>query len=266
MKKLFSLTTAIIMMLTLAVPAFAAENNLNAELRAAYNNIVSYAEEGRIPLEMTYDEFVSLYDGGSISDFENSFYDVLEPIPNSPVPASGSNAYYYNTGLSCPDEADYSRSNLLDVVERGDIIYEAAGLGGITGHIAIVEDVITDSRGNPEYIRLIEAIDDGVVRSILDDTRYLYRLATVMYVRGASDDDIDNAIDFCIGELGADYELDFQKDTEAGQDGWYCSELVWAAYKNQGIDIEVSGNGEPGVTPRDIKNSSLTIDRDVTFS
>lgn len=266
MKKLFSLATAIIMMLTLVVPAFAAENNLNTELRTAYNNIVSYAEEGRIPLEMTYDEFVSLYDGGNVSDFEASFYDVLEPIPNYPVPASGSNAYYYDTGLSCPDEADYSRSNLLDVVERGDIIYEAAGALGITGHIAIVEDVITDRYGNPEYIRLIEAIDRGVVRSILDDMRYLQRLATVMYVRGASDDDIDNAIDFCIGELGAGYKIDLQKDTEPGQADWYCSELVWAAYKNQGIDIEVSGNGEPGVTPRDIKNSSLMVERDVTFS
>lgn len=152
MKKLFSLATAIIMMLTLVVPAFAAENNLNTELRTAYNNIVSYAEEGRIPLEMTYDEFVSLYDGGNVSDFEASFYDVLEPIPNYPVPASGSNAYYYDTGLSCPDEADYSRSNLLDVVERGDIIYEAAGALGITGHIAIVEDVITDRYGNPDIL------------------------------------------------------------------------------------------------------------------
>lgn len=66
--------------------------------------------------------------------------------------------------------------------------------------------------------------------------------------------------------MGAGYKIDLQKDTEPGQADWYCSELVWAAYKNQGIDIEVSGNGEPGVTPRDIKNSSLMVERDVTFS
>ena len=39
-----------------------------------------------------------------------------------------------------------------------------------------------------------------------------------------------------------------------------CSQLVWAAYKNQGVDIECNGGpgGEPGVTPHDItENSSM---------
>ncbi|MBQ9862641.1 MAG: hypothetical protein IJM28_01905, partial [Lachnospiraceae bacterium] len=58
--------------------------------------------------------------------------------------------------------------------------------------------------------------------------------------------------------LGKKYSLDFAKDTSSSEKDWYCSELVWAAYKNQGIDIEVAGNGEPGVTPRDLRNSSLT--------
>jgi len=38
---------------------------------------------------------------------------------------------------------------------------------------------------------------------------------------------------------------------------WYCSELVWAVYYNLGIDIETTNLiNEPGITPRDIKNSS----------
>lgn len=85
-----------------------------------------------------------------------------------------------------------------------------------------------------------------------------------MHVTDASSDNIANAVAFCCNELGASYRLDFQKDTEAGQTDWYCSELVWAAYKSQGIDIEVSGNGEPGITPRDIKNSSKTSKRAVS--
>ena len=46
--------------------------------------------------------------------------------------------------------------------------------------------------------------------------------------------------------------LDFAKDYDSDEEDWYCSELVWAAYKNQGYNIEKSGLSEPGVTPRDI--------------
>lgn len=52
--------------------------------------------------------------------------------------------------------------------------------------------------------------------------------------------------------------IDFKKNTSYYEKDWYCSELVWAAYYNQGIDIEKTGINEPGVTPRDIRDSSKT--------
>lgn len=263
MKKLFAFLLACTMVFSLSATAFAADSEQpeNHNLYTAYNNIVSYAEAANVPLDMSYEEFAALYNGENISDFENSFYEVIQPPTRSS--SSGSGKYYYNTGTSCPAEATYSKYNLLDVVQKGDIIFEAAGGFGITGHIAIVEGIYTNSNGD-KYIRLVEAIDIGVVRSILDDTRYDDKDVTVMRVSGATKDNINNAVRFCTGELGAKYFIDFQKDTEAGQDDWYCSELVWAAYKNQGIDIEVSGNGEPGITPRDIRNSSKTINRTIS--
>ena len=62
---------------------------------------------------------------------------------------------------------------------------------------------------------------------------------------------------FCSIQLNKKYQLDFAKDTSSNELDWYCSELVWAGYMGQGIDIEYRHwtglRGEPGVSPRDIK-------------
>lgn len=80
-----------------------------------------------------------------------------------------------------------------------------------------------------------------------------------MRVSGATSDIINEAVQFCRGEIGSSYILDLAKNTSSNETDWYCSELVWAAYKNQGIDIEVGGlHGEPGITPHDILGSSKT--------
>ena len=100
----------------------------------------------------------------------------------------------------------------------------------------------------------------GVVRSCLDDTRADDKIVTVLRVRGATKEQIDGAVDFCISQLGKPYVCDLGKDFSPKQDDWYCSELAWAAYYNQGIDIECQTEGEPGVSPRDIRESEKTFE------
>lgn len=103
-------------------------------------------------------------------------------------------------------------------------------------------------------IRIIEAINQGVVRSILDDSRVDDKDVSIYRVSDASSSDKDDAVAFCWGEFGSSYILDFSKDKSSSETDWYCSELVWAAYYNQDIDIETTVFlNEPGVTPRDIK-------------
>lgn len=253
-------------------------------LEQAYTNVMFYAEKNGIDLNMTFNDFLNNYEGGSVALYEQSYYSVLRPdsvaerigrgelnselfdwidigygaerqSSSSSSSSNKSGGYYYNTGTSCPSKATYSKYKLLSNVKKGDIIFEAAGGFGITGHIAIVEGIYTRSGGG-QYIRVIEAIDKGVVRSILDDTRIDERKGTVLRVKSASTTTINRAVSFCVGELGSKYNLDFAKDTSSAETDWYCSELVWAAYKNQGIDIEVGGINEPGITPRDIKRSN----------
>ena len=261
-KKLVSLALAAVMVTGMSVTAFASETQTDTGLQTAYENIMSYAEEHGIDLNMTYDDFLSNYNGQSVQSYEQSYYPVFVSPTVENTRSSGSsgsgNTYYYNTGYSCPSEANYSKYNLIDVVKKGDVIYEANGGFGITGHIAIVDGIYTKSDGS-KYIRIIEAIDVGVKRGILDDTRVDDKAVTILRVSGATSDNITEAVKFCRGEVGSSYNLDLGKDTSSDETDWYCSELVWAAYKNQGIDIEVGGShGEPGVTPHDILNSSKT--------
>lgn len=293
--KLVTLALVLALCIT-ALPAENAQASTKTQLQAAYERVMNYAGENGIVLGMTYEDFRAGYQGQGIAKYEQSYYNALvvtsiivpgddsEPVADNSVEAlvprlaqkridlggaavqsassssssssSGGSKYYYNTGTSCPASATYSKYKLLSVVQKGDIIFEANGGLGITGHIAIVEGIYTRSDGT-KYIRLIEAIDKGVVRSILDDTRCDDKAVTILRVKSVTSTQINNAVSFCVGELGSKYSLDFAKDTSSSETDWYCSELVWAAYKNQGIDLEVtSGINEPGITPRDIKRSS----------
>lgn len=73
---------------------------------------------------------------------------------------------------------------------------------------------------------------------------------TVLRVKKAKASQINKAVNFCIKQLNKKYSLDFKHDTKSSEKDWYCSELVWAAYKNQGINIETTGRlNEPGITP-----------------
>lgn len=227
----------------------------------AYENVIDYAYANNITLDLSLETFIKEYESSNFTDvteYENTYYKILERPQTTIDPrSSGSSKWYYNTGTSLPQAANYSKYNLLNTVKKGDIIYESQGGFGITGHTAIVEGKYYSSAYQQYYIRVIEAIDKGVVRSVLDDSRIVDRDSSVLRGVGASDTVASNATDFCIEQLGKGYMLDFKKDTNPNEPDWYCSELVWAGYYIQGIDIETTGiYNEPGITPRDINNSS----------
>jgi cell wall-associated NlpC family hydrolase len=63
------------------------------------------------------------------------------------------------------------------------------------------------------------------------------------------------AIAFARSQLGKPYQPEFNriKDPSPDSEEWYCSELVWAAYYNQGIDLD--SDGGLSVWPSDIAES-----------
>lgn len=227
----------------------------------AYENVINYAAKNNIPLDLSLETFVEEFESSHVTDlteYENTYYKIFENPQTIVAPrSSGSGKWYYNTGTLLPQAANYSKYNLLDTVKKGDIIYESKGGFGITGHTMIVEGKYYSSNYKQYYIRVVEALNVGVVRSVLDDSRVDQKDSHVLRVKGASDTIASNALDFCIGQLGKAYMIDFKKDTSPDEPDWYCSELVWSGYYKQGIDIETTGTyNEPGITPRDIYNSS----------
>jgi hypothetical protein len=231
------------------------DSNDELTLKNEYDKILNYAKNNNIKLDMTYEQFIKNYKESNyknIEEYSKSYYSILNPQLESND--KGRDAWYYNISTYLPNNAepDYSKYNLLDTVEVGDIIYEKNGFYGLTGHIAIIEGIYTQH--NKTYIRIVEAIGDGVVRSVLDDTRVDDQKVSIYRVDDASAYNKYKALQFCINQIGDAYSLDLAKDTSSSEIDWYCSELVWAGYFNRGYDIETDGYlNEPGITPRDIK-------------
>lgn len=228
--------------------------------QAALEDAYQVLTETHPELDMSYDDFVNEYEllnEPDVDTYLNSYDDVLVTPLASPDP----NAWYYNTGTSLPRRATYSNYGLLHSAKKGDLIYEGNGGFGITGHIAMVEGIFYSTTYDQFYIRLIEATSKGVCRGVLDDTRVDDKDVSLLSVKassGVTEKIKNSAVAFCISQLGKDYRLDLAHDTSASEMDWYCSELVWAAYKRQGIDLEVIPwpyENESGITPHDLLHS-----------
>ncbi len=99
--------------------------------------------------------------------------------------------------------------------------------------------------GNNEFI---EAVPDKGVWitnfSVYSTWAKNFRFA---YVKGVSEKQRNAAVDFAMSQLDKSYQyknssffhfIGLRKDNSSESKEWYCSELVWAAYYNQGIDID----------------------------
>lgn len=169
----------------------------------------------------------------------------IEYIVDGIEPYSVGSQWYDNIGTSSPQlpcAASYSKHNILSTVSKGDIVEETSGgIASVTGHIAIVQGKYWDSTYKQYYIRTVEAGIDGVVYGVLDDDRYDFRGVNVYYVSSATSTQKSNAVTFCVNQLGKNYALDIPVMTscnyKSDTTNWYCSELVWAAYYNQNINL-----------------------------
>ncbi len=157
---------------------------------------------------------------------------------------------WYGIGTSLPHPVNYSNSDLLKFLKPGDLIFERAGSYGYSGHSAIVEGIFYDSRYNQEYIRIIEAMPEyNVSRGLLTPNRFDDRKTSVSRLTGASEEQINGIIDFCISQLNKPYNVSHYMDSSPDSPNWYCSELIWAALKSQGMDFH---HGSFYVCPEDI--------------
>lgn len=124
--------------------------------------------------------------------------------------------------------------------EAGDIIYSA---DSITGHSGLIIDADT----------IIESRADGVN---LWPNKWTSRYTQIKACRvsRATTEMKRRAINYSIDQLGEPYNWNFFNKWATTT--WYCSQLCWRAYYEQGIDLEY---GNPFViTPADLIKSSET--------
>jgi len=246
------------------------------ELLEAYVVILDYAVSIGIRLEhLSFELFQEAHELSghlSVNAFVEEYLDALrlqaveafDEIPLDPF-WGGPLAYYYDTGLWLPAQATYGRYSLLPNIRKGDIIHEdAGGPFGLLGHSAIVEGKFFCTSRRIFFVRLIESIEIGVVRSILDDRRIDDRIGSVLRVTNATTTQIHSAVQFTVEQLGKPFPVISSarpwhligRNAAANSTTWYCSELVWAAYLHQGINID--GNTSGTVWPRNIRDHSST--------
>lgn len=210
---------------------------------------------------------------------ENTYFEEINNNESGSI-GSGDNGRYRGTGDSLPFEVDYSDLNMLETVKKGDIFFDSQGsvlAGRNYYHVAIVEGIFYDEGRGQDYIRVIESYSDsnpsanGVTRGILCPERFNYGTSALLRVKNATEAQINGAVSFAINQLGDGYNLSDamgapfgtgKKHTDSdSKNSWYCSELVWAAYHEQGIELDIDDNDNGGsfVFPTEIRDSENTF-------
>lgn len=157
----------------------------------------------------------------------------------------------------------------LSLLEKGDVIVmrgvkkKADLIGGLFPgywhHSAVYV-------GNGQ---MVEAWTDGVRTLGVSSTHTaseaaIYRVATSYWVKQA-------AVNFMLNQVGKPYDwgwLWWPGSKSVNSYYWYCSELNWAGYKKQGVDIDANpgyhwmfwNNVAPGELPDD--GNTYYVDRD----
>jgi hypothetical protein len=124
----------------------------------------------------------------------------------------------------------------------GDMLYDSNGFLGF-GHVGIYI-------GNGEVVEAEKF--GGVQRKPIKTWDYPNRKNVYILRVDCSDEIKEAAISFAEAQVSKPYDMNWrQKDPDPNSLSWYCSELVWAAYYNQGINIEYTPDSS-AVTPYEI--------------
>ena len=296
-KRLVPLVLSFSLCLSLSLPAMATSGLDEADLSDAYIGFSEQLADMDITVQTCYEDFVSGYEsfaGESVQEYVDELveYEIqLTPqledginanlraaaefyAANPPEPATRASVrgkWYDNIGESSPklpQSASYDTYNILSTVKKGDIVHETSGVvASLVGHIAIVEGKYWDSTYKQYYIRTVEATLPNVTHGALDDERYDDRGVDIYYVTDASSSEKSGAVSYCIGQIGKPWrpDLNIVSKLTADEDNpnLYCSELVWAAYYSEGINLNGSTIPNHLYMPDELASSSKLTYRDV---
>lgn len=221
----------------------------------AYQETVAFMEENSMFVDVSLETFEDEYKQSTynnIEQFKEAKIAELESNPpetptNVTVQNAGANSrangsggdYFYNIGTTLSFQPNYNDYYIFETAKRGDIIFEANAAEGL-GHTAIIEGHFFSTQYG-YYIRTIEATDTyNVCYGLFDAARVEPRILSLYRVDDANATQRAGAVQFCKNQIGEEYGLweSVSNRWDDENDKWICSQLVWAGYKDQGIDIE----------------------------
>ena len=215
------------------------------KLEEMYRSKSSILENKGYGIKLSLDEFIEEYcqnnAEGSLDHFDMN--DWVQPRSKekfqvAPLSSSGSNAWYYNTGVGLPQVAYYECTRMLSVLKRGDIMYENDGVtNGLVGHIGLVEGKYYSNARHCYYIRLVEAISPGVCRSVIDDERWSVKGSRFFRPTSYNSTIAENAVTNALSQLGKAWAIHAMVNGSSSAGTWYCSELVWWSYYCAGVNF-----------------------------
>lgn len=231
MKKIFvfSIISLIISIFTISTPLEASAQIQNSEFESVGN-------------EVEEDNENNVANSRSAPDDNTNYGEKWYNIANSE-----------NENLpDLPHAVDYSTMpELLTYLKPGDLLLERNGeiVGDIFHHIAIVVGIEWDEEYQQNYVVLIESVSMGVKYGLLTPTRFEAKEGVLLRLSDATDIERQSAVEWAKVELNKKYSFNFNivtKNSTHSNPTWYCSELAWAAYFNQGIYLDQDDNLSSG--------------------
>jgi len=187
----------------------------------------------------------------ALGSSQTTIYQLTIGETATPTPTATSTSIRTPTPTRTPTPSPTPNDQWRHNIRPGDIAFDPTGARYL-GHVGIFW---RDPNDGAYYV--IEALGSGVSQTPVEtwDTQ---RDSAYALTVDCTDDVAAEAADFALDELGTPYTYAYLvKDDSPHSPYRYCSELVWAAYYNVGIDIEYTpDNG--GVSPYEIYLSPHT--------
>lgn len=246
-RKLIAILTAAIMLVSFgSINAFAAESELSTYDAA----IQAYCSSENFTLEGLQERFPDFYAACQREYAQDAL--MIQGIQNNMASLLSVGQQMAATDAKCNEVV--SRGSTLGTY--GDILVSLnidSGSFGFAGHAAIVSDSKYETIES--YAKSFSPINkDGV--QIYDNDWGSTAGSLLVRPYGASSSDYYDAVDFAETKIGLPYNWNFLNKNAT--DKYYCSQLVWQAWLDAGINIETGSIPNAIIAPADLVNSSNT--------
>ncbi|MFZ7825885.1 YiiX/YebB-like N1pC/P60 family cysteine hydrolase [Priestia sp. J2] len=224
--------TALLSIVTLSLSTSLLMGNYNSASAEEINSDDYYQKKGE---ELQY------------SDFSNQYSKELQSVKKETV------NQIREESLSSEQQNTYHASAVSGSMgSTGDVLTTMKGSSSTAnawpgGHAAIV----VDSANTIEAYGNKGPSKDGV-RYWSNNWKNRWKDAKVQRVKNSTASQRAKAVKYTKAQLYEPYNYNFASKNKT--DSWYCSQLVWRAWKEQGYDLDSSSI--PGVFPVDIRKSN----------